>query len=69
MHPTQHKPAIEVVLTILHAGASSNGPQGGRSHCQESRLEAFLQILPGGLRDCLEKGRGTKHNTQKEKKH
>ena len=25
MHPTQHRPAIEVVLTILHAGGKFNG--------------------------------------------
>ena len=25
MHPTQHKPAIEVVLTILHAGGKFDG--------------------------------------------
>ena len=67
MHPTQHKPAIEVVLTILHAGGKFDGSNykvsGGLHGVGVSCVNALsdwmkVEVCRGGKRYRMEFSRG-----------
>ncbi len=67
MHPTQHKPAIEVVLTILHAGGKFDGSNykvsGGLHGVGVSCVNALsdwmkVEVKRGGKRHHIEFSRG-----------